>query len=168
MPFSLAGLIIAPLAFSHLGPSEMAPLVSPIINPLILAAIMAVSMFLFYFYYKDIIKMRYRYPKAILIGGMAMVGAIAFANVGGTVAITFVTSALDYGMYDAGFDFFAYIRGEISWEEYHERYYNLLVLKGGWTVMSTWMNYMVFSTVERDIIECTYRKLRKRFPRLPR
>lgn len=167
MPFSLAGLIIAPLAFVHLGPVEMAPLVSPIINPVILAAMMAGSMFLFYFYYWDIIKKRYRHPRAIMIGGMAMIGAIAFANVGGTVAVTFVTSALDYGLYDAGVDFFAVIRGEMSWDDYNARYYNLLVLKGGWILMSAWMNYMVFSTVDKDYIECGYRKLRKRFPRLP-
>jgi hypothetical protein len=169
MPFSLVLLIIEPLAFAQLSPNEMVPFVAPFLNPIVIAGILGASASLFYLYYKDIIKKRYKYPRLIMVGGMAVIAAMAFVKVEGTVAITFVTSALDYGLTTAAMDFLKVLTRELSWEAFDMQYHDLLVLKGGWIVISTWVNYMIYSTVTGDPIERFYYKtLRKQFPSLPK
>lgn len=169
MPFTLALLIVEPFAFVHFKPNDLVPVVGPFLNPIIVGAIIAGSSFLFYWYYKDIIKRRYKYPRLSIIAGMAVVAALAFVQVEGTIAITFFTSVFDYGLVNAATDFLKVLGGEISWQAFDAQYHDLLALKIGWILISTWMNYVIFSTVTKDPVEeFYYKRLRKHLPRLPK
>lgn len=169
MPFSLAGIVIQFLGFAHLRPDDMVSIVDPFLNPFLIGGVMGTSMLLFYFYYSDIVRQRYRFPRATLIMGIIIIGAVSFFQVEVRVAIAFATSALDYNLSSAPFDLVTLFKGELSWSEFDARYRDLLVLELGWFGVFSCLTYMVFSTVGNDPIELFYyKKLRKRFPQLPK